>query len=86
MTKTIEEKNKRYFFISGLLTAVSVNINYLTGCILAPPVPLHAFLRTLWHFRIPDCDRRRTARSCGYFYAIPCRWPWQADSLFYNAV
>lgn len=43
MTKSIEEKNKRYFFISGLLTAVSVNINYLTGCILAP-----LFLYTLF--------------------------------------
>lgn len=43
ITKSIEEKNKSYFFISGLLTAVSVNINYLTGCILAP-----LFLYTLF--------------------------------------
>jgi hypothetical protein len=36
MTKAIEEKKNYYFLLSGILTAVSININYLAGCILGP--------------------------------------------------
>lgn len=36
LTKGIERKNYYYFLISGILAAIVVNVNYLSGCILAP--------------------------------------------------
>lgn len=36
LIKGIEIKNYYYFLISGILSAIVVNVNYLSGCILAP--------------------------------------------------